>query len=348
MQAFRKMRIFMRKHQRITAKDIAEACNVSQATVSYVINQTPGKRVSEAKRREILLMAEEMNYFPNRSAKSMRNQSCTSIGLVCCRNYGNAGFSQSLEGIRVPLDEAGYTLTILSDSNDKDFTDILRAYYSNDIAGVIFIALDTQVIDTTQLEENEIPYVVISENGVRCRQFEPHKAFESVMCDCIQFCRDHNLSRIRYFTRSLRGRVLQNKYTPLKKAADQIYPECDFERIILDVKNGSDDELFIPMQEYFASHKFDIAITSNHRLGILMQNCILKRAFTVPQTPLHICLSSSPFLLTVYPKISSLKIPLQEMGLYAGKLILSLINETPLEERQFECRLIHGDTTMLP
>lgn len=338
----------MQKHQRITARDIAEACNVSQATVSYVINQTPGKRVSEAKRREILRVAEEMNYFPNRSAKSMRQQSCTSIGLVCCRNYGNSGFSESLEGIRIPLDNAGYTLTILSDSNDKDFTDILRAYYSNSIAGVIFIALDTQVIDTTQLEKNDIPYVIINENGVRCQRFEPHKAFESVMCDCIQFCRDNNLSRIRYFTRSLKGRVLRNKYIPLKNAVDTIYPESDFERVILDVKSGSDDEISVPMQEYLESHQFDIAITSNLRFGILMQNCILKRAFTVPQNPLHICLSSSPFLLTVYPRISSLKIPLKEMGLYAGKLILSLISDTPLEERQFECRLIHGDTTVLP
>ena len=41
-------------HKGITAKDIARECNVSQATVSYVVNNTAGKRVSEAKRQEIL------------------------------------------------------------------------------------------------------------------------------------------------------------------------------------------------------------------------------------------------------------------------------------------------------
>ena len=76
----------MSRHQGITAKDIALACDVSQATVSYVVNNTEGKRVSEAKRQQILKMAEELNYFPNRSAKSMRQQTCSSVGLICGNN----------------------------------------------------------------------------------------------------------------------------------------------------------------------------------------------------------------------------------------------------------------------
>jgi len=335
----------MNKKQGITAKDIAEVCEVSQATVSYVINQTEGKRVSEAKRREILQVARELNYFPNRSAKSMRQQNCTSVGLICGNNYDNAGFGDTMRGIKKYFDEVGYTLTLLSDSKDPEAHEVLKHYYSHSIAGVIYIGFDTQVIDTSVLDANKIPYTLISENGVRCNRFGPHKAFENVIRDCISFCREHELSRIRYFTRSLNGRILRNKYDLIIKAIQDIYPECDFERIICDIRKNTDDEITIPMEEYLKDHEFDIAITANQRFGLLMQNCILKKGFTAPQNPKHICLASSPFLLTIYPQISSLKIPLYEMGRYAAELVLALINDEPLEERHFECQLIHGDTT---
>lgn len=337
----------MAKRQGITAKDIAEVCEVSQATVSYVINQTEGKRVSEAKRQEILQVARELNYFPNHSAQSMRQQRCTSIGLICGNNYDNAGFGNTLRGIKKYFDEAGYTLTLLSDSKDPEAGEILKNYYSNSIAGVIYIAFDTQVIDTSVLDANKIPYVLISENGVYCSKFEPQKAFENVIRDCILFCKDNHLSRIRYFTRSINGRILRNKYDLIIKAIQDIYPESDFERIICDIRSNRDEEIIVPMEEYLKNHDFDIAITANQRFGILMQNCILKKGISVPQNPRHICLASSPFLLTVYPKISSLEIPLYEMGLYAAELILALSREEPVNEKLFECRLIHGDTTKL-
>lgn len=335
----------MAEKQRITAKDIAEACDVSQATVSYVINHTEGKRVSEAKRQEILQVARKLNYFPDRQAKSMRKQQCTSVGLICGNNYSNAGFGDTLRGIKENLDKAGYTLMILNDFKGPEADEILRYYYSNSIAGIIYIAFDTQVIDTSVLDENQIPYALISENGVRCRRFEPQRAFENVIRDCIRFCRDNRLSRIRYFTRSINGRILRNKYDLIIRAIEEIYPQSDFERIICDIRKNTDDEIILPMENYLKNHDFDIAITANQRFGLLMQNCILRNGFYVPQHPKHICLASSPFLLTVYPQISSLKIPLYEMGLYAAELILALIREEPIDEVRFECQLIHGDTT---
>ena len=144
-------------HKGITAKDIARECNVSQATVSYVVNNTAGKRVSEAKRQEILETARRLNYFPNASARNIRQQDCTSVGLVPGNNYNNAGFGPTLKGIKTQLDSIGYTLTLLSDSRDPESTEILRYYYSHIICGVIFLAFDNQTIETEALEKTASP-----------------------------------------------------------------------------------------------------------------------------------------------------------------------------------------------
>ena len=336
----------MEKKRSITAKDIAEACHVSQATISYVINNTPGKRISEAKRQEILETARRMKYFPNASARCIRQQHCTAIGLMPGNNYGNAGFGTALKGIKKYFDEKGFTLTLLSDNRDPENAEILRYYYSNIICGVIFIAFDNQAIDTAVLEENNIPYVVISENGVVCPGMAQKKAFEHVIYDCIRFCHDHELRKIRYFTRTINGRAPHNKYDLIVKAIDELYPDCDFERIVCDTTtDGPDSEITEPMNRYLEAHTFDIALTPNQRFGLLMQKCLLQKDFRIPQTIKHICLASSPFLLNVYPQISCLHIPLFDMGYYAAELMISLVREFPVEEKDFECLLLHGDTT---
>ena len=45
-----------------TLNDIAEACGVSKATVSRVLNQDPGFSVGEETREKILNTAAQMNY----------------------------------------------------------------------------------------------------------------------------------------------------------------------------------------------------------------------------------------------------------------------------------------------
>ena len=53
----------------VTAKDIARVCGISQATVSYVMNNKEGKKISEATRQLVLKTARELNYVPNSTAK---------------------------------------------------------------------------------------------------------------------------------------------------------------------------------------------------------------------------------------------------------------------------------------
>ena len=172
------------------------------------------------------------------------------------------------------------------------------------------------------------------------------KALERVIFDCIQFCRDHNLEKICYFTRSINHLHPHNKYDLIVKAIRQIYPECSFKRIVCATTvNGPDEEITVPISSYLRDHTFDIALTPNQRMGLLAQKCLLQKDFRVPQTIKHICLASSPFLLNVYPQISSIHIPLFEMGYYAAELMVSLVQDAPVPEKDFECLLLHGDST---
>ena len=150
----------------VTAKDVAKRCNVSQATVSYVINNKEGKNISAAKRTEILEVAKQMGYIPNAAAKSIRENKCMSIGLMGGSNFANINFNRTLQGINDGFFKSGYTVTLLGDEYNPDLEECIRLYRSNVIAGVIFIGFDSQPITLGPVIDAGIPYVTVSEDGV--------------------------------------------------------------------------------------------------------------------------------------------------------------------------------------
>ena len=65
-----------------TSTDVARRANVSQATVSYVLNNVTTQRISEKTRASVLSAAEELGYRPNRAAQSLVTGSSRVVLLV--------------------------------------------------------------------------------------------------------------------------------------------------------------------------------------------------------------------------------------------------------------------------
>ena len=70
---------------RATIKDVAERSGVSITTVSHVLNEVPGKRVSPTTRARVLRVAGELHYRPNRLAQGLRTQRTQMIGFLSDR-----------------------------------------------------------------------------------------------------------------------------------------------------------------------------------------------------------------------------------------------------------------------
>ena len=55
--------------KRPTATDVARRAGVSQATVSYVLNNNPRQAIPETTRRRVLTAADELGYTPSAAAR---------------------------------------------------------------------------------------------------------------------------------------------------------------------------------------------------------------------------------------------------------------------------------------
>lgn len=62
----------MPEPRRITSADVARRAGVSRATVSYVLNATPGQSISPATRDRVLAAAAGLGYAPSAAARTLR------------------------------------------------------------------------------------------------------------------------------------------------------------------------------------------------------------------------------------------------------------------------------------
>jgi DNA-binding LacI/PurR family transcriptional regulator len=67
--------------RRVTMRDVAAASGVSQATVGFVINNTPNQTISEPTRARVLRAAEELGYVVDGIARAMREGSSRIVVL---------------------------------------------------------------------------------------------------------------------------------------------------------------------------------------------------------------------------------------------------------------------------
>lgn len=71
-----------RARRRPTSADVARAAGVSRSTVSYVLNETPGARVSDATRQRVLAAVKAVGYVANVAASDLRRGASRTVLLV--------------------------------------------------------------------------------------------------------------------------------------------------------------------------------------------------------------------------------------------------------------------------
>ncbi|MEU9133140.1 LacI family DNA-binding transcriptional regulator [Kitasatospora sp. NPDC048540] len=99
----------------ITSADVARAAGVSRATVSFVLNDTPGARVSETTRAKVLAVAQELGYVPHAAARSLRAGRSDLVVIPVSVSAIGRLFSDWLDEVETALGRLGYTVVLHAD-----------------------------------------------------------------------------------------------------------------------------------------------------------------------------------------------------------------------------------------
>lgn len=117
-----------------TIYEVAALAGVSPATVSRVVN---GQRVSEEKSALVRAAAAELNFTPNRTARTLRRQNSEVIALVL-PDIENPYFTSMARGVEDIARAAGYSVVLCNtDEDPAKEAKYLEIAISENMAGVI-------------------------------------------------------------------------------------------------------------------------------------------------------------------------------------------------------------------
>ena len=139
----------------VSSKDVARAAKVSQSTVSRAYREDG--TIDPITRQHVLEVARKLGYYPNFSARSLRNNQSRIIGLMFS-DPNNAFFASLTKRIEEYVTQKGYRLLLTYNDEDvKKERNCLESLISSQAEGILTMPVS---------KENEDMYRIMRNNGI--------------------------------------------------------------------------------------------------------------------------------------------------------------------------------------
>jgi LacI family transcriptional regulator len=173
-----------RSLNRITIREVAEAANVSIATVSRALNAPD--RVNPELRRRVTEAVDRLGYVAVGAARALASRRTGAIGALV-PTLDNAIFAECINALQLRLDDHGYVLLVASaDYDARRESRELKALVERGIDGVLLVGTEHNPEVYRLLKAAAVPAVITwscdAQVGVPCIGFD-NRAAARRLCD---------------------------------------------------------------------------------------------------------------------------------------------------------------------
>ncbi len=154
-------------HKRVTCRDVAELAGVSRPTVSFVLNNVKGRKISSETRRRVLKAAEKLSYIPDATAQALVSRLSQDVGLVVtrgpCQLATQALLLQIIRGIMEVGQECKLHPSYESVEVEHQNRVYLELAHAKRIDGMNLLASGIDELGLKKLSQVGIPIILIDE-----------------------------------------------------------------------------------------------------------------------------------------------------------------------------------------
>ncbi|WP_299093587.1 LacI family DNA-binding transcriptional regulator [uncultured Metabacillus sp.] len=307
-----------------TIYDIAREAGVSATTVSKVINNKG--RISEKTKNKIMQIIEEFHYQPNMLASAMKGKSTYTIALLI-PDAANPIYAQYLKYIEEYGQELGFSVVMCSTGSDpeKEARHITLLKQKH-VDGIIIASIFKNEPVLKQLIEEELPIVFVNFQ-------RPELPVGSISGDDFlggYMATDHLLSlghrRIGIIAEdaTISG---EERIKGYKKALENAGIEVD-ENLIITINEPTIEGAEVHAKELLNNAQKPTAIFGcNDILAIGSMLAAKGLGIRIPDELSIIGFDNTIMCKIVEPQLSSVNIPINEMGKQAMELLAQQINK---------------------
>lgn len=302
-----------------TIYDVAERAGVSPATVSRVFN---GTSVSAPKADAVRKAARELNFTPNRTARTLRRQSSEVIGLII-PDIENPYFTEMARGVEDAASEAGYSVVLCnSDSVPEKEATYLGIAIAEHMSGVI-IATASEESRLDEIIATGRPVVAVDrgtsydvDGVVMANRAAGRSATEALLTA------GHR--RIAYIGGPEHIDTAAERAAGWKDALAAALPGADVEELLRFATFRVDGGRAV-MEELLAlPEPPDAVVAGNNLIGVGAIQVLTEHGLTPPKVGVAV-IGSLPFTTLSPTAVTVVRLPARHMGVTAARMLLERI-----------------------
>lgn len=313
--------------KKVSSKDVAREAGVSQATVSYVLNNRQGVKISPHTREVVLAAAKKLNYIPNHCARGMRLRKAMSVAVVSDKDVSNTRFMSVLEGIKDVLADHNYSLTFCFSKWQDDYeAEHVQYYHANRIDGALFVWAAVTDDHLAYLAKHGIPFAVIHSSP----NFDPPNLVRShldpAILTAVTALKDKGADTVAFLGRTQRG-PKDRRYAGYIKALQHLELAEPTDSPLSHLPGDSDEHMEAALSEYSRKNSGlpRAILCETVSLGFRLLRYAARNGIRVPAELSVVAIGSSRFAPLSVPALSTIEGPLYEMGAAGCRMLFDTI-----------------------
>ena len=319
----------------MSLKIIAEKAQVSEATVSLVMNNRPG--VNALTREKVLAIAAEIGYVPNSIARSLAMNKSNIIGLVIT-DVENPFYGSFTKYVNDIAKDNNYSLFISISYHDENIeSEILNTLIAQRVDGIIVtpshkVRSNVDIFD--QIDQKKIPCVLATSNYMR-------ESDKFVMTDYAE-----GSYRLTNYLLSIGHRrivhiITSDEDSPInslrvkgyKRAFEENGIEFDDE-LVVTCNGASMNYAYLVAKQLMQNNLPDAIITINDMMAIGVEKAAKELKIRIPEE-LSVA-GYDDILLSTFtePPLTTVRQNIEEIAIQSMEMLFNLIDKKPVAQGQ--------------
>lgn len=318
---------------KVTIRDVATQANVSYQTVSRVINGRPD--VSAETRDRVQQVIAELGYQPSAVARSLVSRRTHTLGLITA-DFGDYFFTQVIIGAEEEARKQGFFFILGStEHNPDDEPEYFRLLAEQRVEGILFARPSTEgdSRNIVSLLRQGIPMVTTA-------YYLPGEALTVVDIDNVdggrqaaQCLLSGGHRRIGMITGPMGWRSVNDRTQGYRTALMEA--GIDFDSSLVGQGDWSYNGGYAAMEWLLdRSPRMTALFAQNDQMAMGAIRALRERGIRVPEDMAVVGYDDIPAADFYYPRLSTIRQPMQETGRVAVQLLIEAINNPDVEKRE--------------
>ena len=317
----------------VTIYDVAREAGVSLATVSRVIN---GSNVVKPGTRDRVMDAiQRLDFKPNQIARGLATSKTTTIAIVFPQSLF-AHVKDMIGGIgdtsrRLDYNVSIYTTDEIGDGNPIET--VIEKVVKSRADGVILFNNEEIEQEIELVNKYKIPSVVIGACVSSQYMGSIFVDSKKIAYDIVNEYLNRGQSDIAFVSPKQNLITTDDMISGIVQAYQEHNLTFDTDKQIIHTSTHY-EKSYPQFLEYFKTHKHDVVFTGYDKEAVAVVNAAIDNGIQIPEDMEVIGMMNTSYALICRPALTSIHVPVYDMGALAVRLLTKILNEEEIDTKE--------------